>query len=70
MTAPAALIYHGSPMNTIEPNHFAETWGTFEAGLGALHDVVAVSTHWFTDHTDARLTTASSPDGSPPYPLN
>lgn len=40
-------------MNTVEPNHFAETWGTLEAGLGALRGVVAISAHWFTDHTAA-----------------
>jgi 4,5-DOPA dioxygenase extradiol len=46
---PAAFIGHGSPMNAIEANRYAEAWRAFAATFPRPRAILCVSAHWFTN---------------------
>jgi 4,5-DOPA dioxygenase extradiol len=46
---PAAFIGHGSPMNAIERNRYADAWEAFAATLPQPRAVLCISAHWFTN---------------------
>ena len=45
---PAVFLGHGSPMNAIEPNRYAEVWRRFGASIRKPKAILAVSAHWYT----------------------
>ncbi len=51
MTAFAAFIGHGSPMNTLERNRYTDAWRAFGATVERPRAVVVVSAHWYTNAT-------------------
>jgi 4,5-DOPA dioxygenase extradiol len=46
---PAAFIGHGSPMNAIEENRYAEAWQALAASMPRPRAIVCISAHWFTN---------------------
>ena len=50
-TMPAALIGHGSPMNTLEQNRFTESWRRLGEAVPRPRAVLVVSAHWYTNAT-------------------
>ena len=51
MTAIAAFIGHGSPMNTLEHNRYTDTWRAFGASIDRPRALLVVSAHWYTNAT-------------------
>lgn len=51
MTAAAAFIGHGSPMNTLEHNRYTEAWAAFGSVIGRPRALLVVSAHWYTNAT-------------------
>lgn len=51
MSAPAAFIGHGSPMNTLARNRFTDSWRAFGELVGRPRAAVVVSAHWYTNAT-------------------
>jgi 4,5-DOPA dioxygenase extradiol len=45
---PAIFFGHGSPMNAIEPNRYANAWQQFGAMEPRPRAILAVSAHWYT----------------------
>ncbi len=56
---PVTFIGHGSPMNAIEENEFTAGWREIAGVIPKPAAILAVSAHWFTDHT--RLMTQENP---------
>lgn len=56
---PVTFIGHGSPMNAIEENEFVAGWREIAGVIPKPAAILAVSAHWFTDHT--RLMTQEKP---------
>jgi len=48
---PAAFIGHGSPMNTLEDNHFTATWRRFGQSLPRPRAILCISAHWLINGT-------------------
>lgn len=48
---PAVFLGHGSPMNALERNRYTEAWRTFGRSVPRPRAILAVSAHWFVDHT-------------------
>lgn len=46
---PAAFLGHGSPMNALERNRYAEAWRAFGASVPRPRAILAVSAHWHVD---------------------
>jgi 4,5-DOPA dioxygenase extradiol len=44
---PALFIGHGSPMNTLEKNHFTDAWRSLGESLIKPRAVLVVSAHWY-----------------------
>lgn len=44
---PAAFIGHGSPMNTLESNHYTDAWRRFGQAVPRPRAILVVSAHWF-----------------------
>ena len=59
-TMPAAFIGHGTPMNTLEQNHFTDAWATFGMLLAPPRAVLAISAHWYVN-TSAVTSMANPP---------
>jgi 4,5-DOPA dioxygenase extradiol len=51
VTAIAAFIGHGSPMNTLELNRYTDTWRAFGASIDRPRALLVVSAHWYTNAT-------------------
>lgn len=45
----AVFIGHGSPMNTLESNHFTRSWREFGAQAPRPEAIVAISAHWYVE---------------------
>ena len=56
---PAAFIGHGTPMNTLEHNHFTDAWATFGLLSDRPRAVLAISAHWYID--TAAVTSMANP---------
>ncbi len=56
---PAAFIGHGTPMNTLEHNHFTDAWTTFGLLSDRPRAVLAISAHWYID--TAAVTSMANP---------
>ena len=48
---PITFFGHGSPMNTLESNHFTNAWREYGASLEKPRAVLAISAHWFINAT-------------------
>lgn len=48
---PVVFIGHGSPMNAIEPNAYAESWAALARRLPVPRAIVCISAHWETRGT-------------------
>jgi 4,5-DOPA dioxygenase extradiol len=48
---PVVFFGHGSPMNAIEPNRYAEAWRRMGAALPKPRAILSVSAHWYTRGT-------------------
>ncbi len=48
---PAIFLGHGSPMNTLEDNHFTASWRRIGRQLPTPRAVLVVSAHWYIDAT-------------------
>ncbi|NLK94216.1 MAG: 4,5-DOPA dioxygenase extradiol [Clostridiales bacterium] len=57
---PVLFIGHGSPMNAIEENQFAQEWKALKNKISKPKAILSVSAHWFTDGT--RVMTAENPE--------
>ncbi len=44
---PALFIGHGTPMNTLEHNHYTQSWAEIGAKLPRPRAILAVSAHWY-----------------------
>lgn len=51
MSAPAAFIGHGSPMNALDDNAYTRAWRAFGATLGRPRALLVVSAHWYVNAT-------------------
>ncbi len=47
MTMPVLFLGHGSPMNAIERNGYADAWRSAGAGLPRPSAIVVISAHWY-----------------------
>jgi 4,5-DOPA dioxygenase extradiol len=56
---PAFFFGHGNPMNAIEENQYSRQWKQIGASLGRPKAILAISAHWYTDHTS--VTSAERP---------
>ena len=70
-TAPALFIGHGSPMNSLQDNHFTRHLRRWGQQLGLPKAVLMVSAHWLTEGqtavmVDAQPTTLHDFGGFPP----
>ena len=48
---PVVFFGHGSPMNAIEPNRYADAWRQIGASLPQPRAILSVSAHWYTRGT-------------------
>jgi 4,5-DOPA dioxygenase extradiol len=48
---PAFFLGHGNPMNAIETNEYSRQWRRIGASLERPKAILAISAHWYTDHT-------------------
>lgn len=48
---PVAFFGHGSPMNAIQPNRYAEAWRAIGASVPQPRAILSVSAHWYTRGT-------------------
>lgn len=48
---PAVFVGHGSPMNTLEHNHWTEAWHAFGRSVPRPRAILAVSAHWYVNVT-------------------
>ena len=48
---PVVFFGHGSPMNAIEPNRYADAWRQIGASLPKPRAILSVSAHWYTRGT-------------------
>ncbi|MGE5792260.1 MAG: 4,5-DOPA dioxygenase extradiol [Bacteroidota bacterium] len=48
---PVVFFGHGSPMNAIQPNRYAEAWRRVGAALPKPRAILSVSAHWYTRGT-------------------
>lgn len=46
--APALFVGHGSPMNAIEDNSYAQTWETIAKTFPKPKGILTISAHWYT----------------------
>ena len=51
MSAPAAFLGHGSPMNALDDNAYTRAWQAFGQTLGRPRALLVVSAHWFINAT-------------------
>jgi 4,5-DOPA dioxygenase extradiol len=47
MTAPAAFLGHGSPMNALERNRYTEAWSALGRRFDKPKAILAISAHWY-----------------------
>jgi 4,5-DOPA dioxygenase extradiol len=50
---PAVFLGHGSPMNAIEPNRFADAWRALGQSIPKPKAVLAISAHWYVNASAA-----------------
>jgi 4,5-DOPA dioxygenase extradiol len=50
-TMPAIFFGHGNPMNAIAENPWAEKWNAIGRALPTPKAVLAISAHWYVEHT-------------------
>lgn len=48
---PALFVGHGSPMNTLESNHYTESWRHLATEIPRPRAILVVSAHWFMGAT-------------------
>lgn len=48
---PVVFFGHGSPMNAIQPNRYADAWRRIGAALPRPRAILSVSAHWYTRGT-------------------
>ncbi len=48
---PSVFIGHGSPMNTLETNHYTEMWNRFGRSVPTPRAILAISAHWYINAT-------------------
>jgi len=46
---PALFVGHGSPMNTLETNHWTNGWAEQAATFAKPRAILAISAHWYVD---------------------
>lgn len=46
---PAVFVGHGSPMNTLDRNHYTEGWSQIARSLPRPRAILAISAHWYID---------------------
>jgi 4,5-DOPA dioxygenase extradiol len=51
MAMPALFFGHGNPMNAITENPYARKWNAMGRGFPRPKAVLAVSAHWYVEHT-------------------
>jgi 4,5-DOPA dioxygenase extradiol len=51
MAMPAIFFGHGNPMNAIAENPYARKWNAIGRGLPRPKAVLAISAHWYVEHT-------------------
>ena len=56
---PALFLGHGSPMNVIEKNRFADSWEQLGKSIPRPRAIVSISAHWET--TGTRVTAVENP---------
>ncbi len=45
---PVLFVGHGSPMNAITKNEFAQQWKVYAERIGKPKGIIAISAHWYT----------------------
>ncbi|MHB8592654.1 MAG: dioxygenase family protein, partial [Vulcanimicrobiaceae bacterium] len=55
---PVLFFGHGNPMNAITENAYAKKWNAIGRGLPKPTAVLAVSAHWYVDHTAVTVSPA------------
>ena len=55
---PVLFFGHGNPMNAITENTYAKKWNAIGRGLPKPTAVLAVSAHWYVDHTAVTVSPA------------
>ncbi len=55
---PVLFFGHGNPMNAITENTYAKKWNAIGRGLRKPTAVLAVSAHWYVDHTAVTVSPA------------
>ena len=48
---PTAFVGHGNPMNTLEHNHYTESWRDLGRAIDRPRAVLAISAHWYINAT-------------------
>jgi 4,5-DOPA dioxygenase extradiol len=51
VSAAAAFIGHGSPMNTLDDNAYTRAWRSFGETLGRPRALLVISAHWYINAT-------------------